>query len=86
VRVVLYQGWTLFCYGFVQASCKYIKVYFTCSLCKSKLWGIISVGFDEIGQLLIIYFGFVGYLRGEKKGNTMKQCREFKEAYNSVRW
>ena len=31
-----------------------------------------------------IYFGFVRYLR--KKGNTMRQCIEFKEAYDSVRW
>ena len=47
--------------------------------------GIISLGFNELGQLLIIYFGFVRYLR-EKKGNTMRQCIEFKEAYDSVRW
>jgi len=25
--------------------------------------GIITVGFDEMGQLLIIYLGFVRYLR-----------------------
>ena len=54
----------LFCYAFVQASRKYIKVYFTCCLCKRKLLGIISVGFDEMGQLLIIYFGFVRYVMG----------------------
>ena len=46
--------------------------------------GIVSMGFDELGQLLIMYFGFVRYLR--KKGNTMRQCIEFKEAYDSVRW
>ncbi len=46
--------------------------------------GIISVGFNKLGQLLIIYFGFVRYLR--KKNNTMRQCIEFKEAYDSVRW
>jgi len=84
VRVVLYQGFTVFCEGFVQASCKYIKAYFACSLCKMKLLGIVIVGFNEMGQLLINYFGFVRYLR--KKGNTMRQCIEFKEAYDSVRW
>ena len=42
------------------------------------------MGFDELGQLLIIYFGFVRYLK-EKKGNTIRQCIEFKEAYDSVR-
>jgi len=42
------------------------------------------VGFDEMGQLLIIYFGFLRYLR--KKGNTMRQFTEFKEIYDSVRW
>ncbi len=59
-----------------------MKVYFTCSLWKRKLLGIVSVGFDELGQLLIIYFGFVRYLRK----NTMRQCIEFKEGYVSVRW
>jgi len=29
--------------------------------------GLVSVGFNEMGQLLIIYFGFVVYLE-EKKG------------------
>ena len=47
--------------------------------------GIVSVDFDELGQLLIRYFGIVRYLR-EKKGNTMRQCTEFKEAYDFVRW
>ena len=46
--------------------------------------GIVSVGFNEMGQLLILYFGFVTYLR--RGGNTMRQCIEFKEAYDSVRW
>jgi len=45
--------------------------------------GPVSVGFDEIGQLLITYFGFVTYFGG---GDTMRQCIEFKEAYDSVRW
>jgi len=47
--------------------------------------GISSVGFDQMGQLPIIYFGFVRYLE-KKKRNTMRQCIEFKEAYDSVRW
>jgi len=34
--------------------------------------GIINVHFDATGQLLIMYFVFVKYLR--KNGNTMKQC------------
>jgi len=43
------------------------------------------VGFDEMGQLLIMYFGFVRYLGGKNKGNTMRQCIELKEAHDSVR-
>jgi len=39
--------------------------------------GIVSVGFDEMGQLLIIYFGFVRYLKKKWKGDTMWQCIEF---------
>jgi len=38
-------------------------VYFYFRLCKRKLFVIVSVGFDEMGQLLIIHFGFVKYLR-----------------------
>jgi len=56
-----------------------------CCLGKRKSLGTVSVGFDEMGQLLIIYFGFVRYLRGGE-GNTMEQCIEFKEAYDSVKW
>jgi len=37
-----------------------------------KLWGIINVDFDTTGQVPIIYFAFIKYLR--KNGNTMKQC------------
>jgi len=61
-----YQGLTVFCHGFVQASCKYIKGYFTCCLCKRKLLLIIRVGFDEMDQLLIIYFEFFRYLKKTK--------------------
>ena len=45
------------------------------------------MGFDEMGQLLVMYFGFVRYLGGGKKnkGNTMRQCIELKEAHDSVR-
>jgi hypothetical protein len=35
-----------------------------------KLWGIINMDFDAIGQLLIIYTLFIKYLR--KNGNTMR--------------
>jgi hypothetical protein len=35
-----------------------------------KLWGIINVDFDAIGQLLIIYSVFVKYL--SKNGNTKR--------------
>jgi len=55
-------------------------------MCKRKLLGIVSVGFNEIGQLLIIYFGFVRYLKKKSKGNMMRQCIEFKEVHDSVRW
>jgi len=78
------SGFDCILQGFVQASHKYIKVYFICCLHKRKLLGIVIVGFNEMGQLLIIYSGFVRYLR--KEGNTMRQCIEFKEAYDSVRW
>jgi hypothetical protein len=44
--------------------------------------GIVSEGFDEMGQLMIIYFGFCQILGGG--GVIMKQCIEFKEAYGSV--
>jgi len=36
-----------------------------------EIIGIINVDFDATGQLLIIYFIFVKYLR--KNGNTIKQ-------------
>jgi len=37
-----------------------------------KLLVIINVDFDARGQLLIIYYAFVKYLR--KNGNTTKKC------------
>jgi len=37
-----------------------------------KLLGLIDVDFDATGQLLIVYFAFVKYLR--KNENTMKHC------------
>ena len=37
-----------------------------------KFLGIINVNFNAAGQLLIIYFAFVRYLR--KNGNAMTQC------------
>ena len=41
-------------------------------------------GFRRNGSITDHVFGFVRYLR--KKGNTMRQCIEFKEAHDSVRW
>ena len=38
---------------------------FYLSKCKTKLLGIITLGFDEMRQLMITYFGFFIYLRGE---------------------
>jgi len=40
-----------------------------------KLSGIISVDFDAISQLLIMYSAYIKYLR--KNGNTMKQCNSY---------
>jgi len=51
-----------------------------------RLLGIISVDFDATGELLIIYFAVIKYLR--KNGNTVKQCINYyrlKEGSNSVR-
>ena len=44
------------------------------------------MGFDDMGQLMIIYFGFCQIFggRGVGEGTIMKQCIEFKEAYDSV--
>jgi len=52
-----------------------------------KLLGIISVGFDAMGQLLIIYSAFVKYLRKKCKYIEAVQQLfiEFKEDYDSVR-
>jgi len=60
-------------------------VYFDCFLCKNKLLGTVSVSFDEMCQLMIIYFGVLRFLwLGAGGGITMKQCIEFKDAYDSV--
>jgi hypothetical protein len=52
-----------------------------------KLLGISSVDFDATGQLLVIYYGFVKYLK--KKGNTNEAVHQlfvdFKKVYDSVR-
>jgi hypothetical protein len=42
------------------------------TLYADEILGIITVAFDETGQLLITYFAFVKYLR--KNGNTTGQC------------
>jgi len=64
-----------------------IEAYHSCQLCSKfypksccqgklhmqrKLLGIMSVGFDVTGELLIRHYVFIKYLR--KNGNTMKQC------------
>jgi len=41
---------------------------------------IVSLGFDEMGQLLIIYFGFGRYLR--KKGG--EEGVEYNEAVHRI--
>jgi hypothetical protein len=52
-----------------------------------KLLGIISLGFDITGQLMIVYSAFVKYFR--KNGNTVRQVHQlfvdFKKACDSVR-
>jgi hypothetical protein len=52
-----------------------------------KLLGIISVGFDVTGQLLIIYSAFVKYLRKTREYNEVvhQPFVDFKKAYDSVR-
>jgi hypothetical protein len=49
--------------------------------------GIIRVDFDATGQLLIIYFAFIKYVRKEWEYNEAMQQLfiDFKEAYDSVR-
>ena len=47
--------------------CTRVWLYFTCCLFKRKLLGIGSVGFDKMGQLLIICLGFVRYLKKQRK-------------------
>jgi len=48
-----------------------------------KCWGIISVDFDAIYQMLIIYSAFVRY--SKEKMNKMKQSISFRNVYDSVR-
>jgi hypothetical protein len=52
-----------------------------------KLWGIINVDSDAIGQLLIIYSVFVKYLRKKWEHNEAvhQLFIDFKKAYDSVR-
>ena len=45
--------------------------------------GIVSVGFDKMGQYIL---DLLLKKRGVVWGETMKQCIEFKEAYDSVMW
>ena len=48
-----------------------------------KCWGIISVDFDAIYQMLIIYYAFVRY--SKEKMNKMKQSISFRKACDSFR-
>ena len=52
-----------------------------------KLWGIINVDSDAIGQLLITYSVFVKYLRKKREHNEAvhQLFIDFKKAYDSVR-
>ena len=52
-----------------------------------KLWGIINVESDAIGQLLIIYSVFVKYLRKKWEHNEAvhQLFKDVKKAYESVR-
>ena len=50
-----------------------------------KLWGIINVDSDAIGQLLIKYSVFVKYLRREHNKAVHQLFINFKKAYGSVR-
>jgi hypothetical protein len=54
---------------------------------KRKLLGIISVGFDVTGQLLIIYSAFVKILKKKWEYNEMvhQLFVDFKKTYDSVR-
>jgi hypothetical protein len=44
----------------------------------------MSVGFDGMGQLLTIYFGFVRHLK--KKREYIEAVHRIQEACDSVRW
>jgi hypothetical protein len=52
-----------------------------------KLLGIINVDSDTTGQLLIIYYAFVKYLRKKWKNNdaVYQLFIDFKKTYDSVR-
>ena len=54
---------------------------------RRKLSGIISVAFDAIGRLLIIYSAFAKYLRKKCEYNeeVHQLFIDFKKAYDSVR-
>jgi len=64
-----YRSMSLFSttYKLYPASCCHCKLHM-----QRILMGIISMNFNAVGQLLIIYSAFVKYLR--KSVNRMKQC------------
>jgi hypothetical protein len=58
--------------------CELSTVFYLTPCCQGELHmqrnllGIINVDFDATGELLIIYFAVIKYLK--KNGNTMMQC------------
>jgi len=80
--VVAYQG-PYFAMDLFRLAVNTQKGILPAAFARGNYWGIIRVDFDEMGQLLIIYFEFVRYLKKKQKG---LQCIEFKEARDLVRW
>jgi len=52
---------------------------------QEKIIGDHQCGFRQNGSITDHMFWICHILEG-RKGNTMRQCIEFKEAYDSVRW
>ena len=62
---------------FYQTSCCQGELHM-----QRKLLGIINVDFDTTGQLLVIYFAFIKYLRNDE--NKMKQCISYLQTSNRL--
>ena len=52
---------------------------------QEEIIGDCQFGFQRIGSITDHIFWICEILE-RKKGNAMRQCIEFKEAYDSVRW